>query len=66
MQYVSNFSGWAGAVPLWGGEVAKKVNYLNQGGTLWAFKLPKQLAATNQNLRATTFGARCFLKRSLP
>ena len=31
--------------PLWGGEVAKKVNYLNQGGTVWTFKLPKQLAA---------------------
>ena len=44
-QYVSIISGWGGAVPLWGGEVAKKVNYLNQGGTLWTFKLPKQLAA---------------------
>jgi len=44
-QYVSIISGWGGAVPLWGGEVAKKVNYLNQGGTLWTFKLPRQLAA---------------------
>ncbi len=44
-QYVSVISGWGGAVPLWGGEVAKKVNYLNQGGMLWTFKLPKQLAA---------------------
>ncbi|MEL6678640.1 MAG: PQQ-dependent methanol/ethanol family dehydrogenase [Pseudomonadota bacterium] len=44
-QYVSVISGWGGAVPLWGGEVAKKVNYLNQGGTLWTFKLPRQLAA---------------------
>ncbi|MDJ0827052.1 MAG: PQQ-dependent methanol/ethanol family dehydrogenase [Rhodobacter sp.] len=43
-QYVSVISGWGGAVPLWGGEVAKKVNYLNQGGTLWTFKLPKALA----------------------
>ena len=40
-QYVSVISGWGGAVPLWGGEVAKKVNYLNQGGLLWTFKLPK-------------------------
>ena len=40
-QYVSVISGWGGAVPLWGGEVAKKVNYLNQGGTLWTFRLPK-------------------------
>lgn len=44
-QYVSVISGWGGAVPLWGGEVAKKVNYLNQGGTVWTFKLPKQLAS---------------------
>lgn len=44
-QYVTVVSGWGGAVPLWGGEVAKKVNYLNQGGTVWTFKLPKQLAA---------------------
>ena len=43
-QYVTVISGWGGAVPLWGGEVAKKVNYLNQGGMLWTFKLPKQLA----------------------
>ncbi|WP_417721731.1 PQQ-dependent methanol/ethanol family dehydrogenase [Salipiger sp.] len=46
-QYVSVVSGWGGAVPLWGGEVAKKVNYLNQGGMVWTFKLPKQLAAAN-------------------
>lgn len=46
-QYVSVISGWGGAVPLWGGEVAKKVNYLNQGGTLWTFRLPKQLASSN-------------------
>ena len=44
-QYVSIASGWGGAVPLWGGEVAKKVNYLNQGGMIWTFKLPKQLAS---------------------
>lgn len=43
-QYVSVISGWGGAVPLWGGEVAKKVNFLNQGATLWTFKLPKALA----------------------
>jgi alcohol dehydrogenase (cytochrome c) len=46
-QYVSIISGWGGAVPLWGGEVAKKVNYLNQGSLLWTFKLPKQLASAN-------------------
>lgn len=46
-QYVSIVSGWGGAVPLWGGEVAKKVNYLNQGGMVWTFKLPKELAMAN-------------------
>lgn len=46
-QYVSVISGWGGAVPLWGGEVAKKVNYLNQGGLLWTFRLPKELASAN-------------------
>ena len=44
-QFVSIVSGWGGAVPLWGGEVAKKVNYLNQGGIVWTFKLPKQMAS---------------------
>ncbi|NVK32320.1 MAG: PQQ-binding-like beta-propeller repeat protein, partial [Gammaproteobacteria bacterium] len=43
-QYVSVASGWGGAVPLWGGEVAKKVNYLNQGASIWTFRLPKALA----------------------
>jgi alcohol dehydrogenase (cytochrome c) len=44
-QYVSIVSGWGGAVPLWGGEVAKKVNFLNQGGMVWTFRLPKEMAA---------------------
>jgi alcohol dehydrogenase (cytochrome c) len=50
-QYVSVVSGWGGAVPLWGGEVAKKVNFLEQGGMVWVFKIPKaggaKVAATN-------------------
>ncbi len=44
-QYVAIMSGWGGAVPLWGGEVAKKVNYLNQGGLMWTFRLPKEMAS---------------------
>ena len=40
-QYVAVVSGWGGAVPLWGGEVAKAVKDFNQGGMLWVFKLPK-------------------------
>jgi alcohol dehydrogenase (cytochrome c) len=38
-QYVAVMSGWGGAVPLWGGEVAKKVSMLEQGGSVWVFKL---------------------------
>jgi alcohol dehydrogenase (cytochrome c) len=40
-QYVAVVSGWGGAVPLWGGDVAKKVNYLEQGGSVWVFKIAK-------------------------
>ena len=40
-QYVSVVSGWGGAVPLWGGDVAKKVALLEQGGMVWVFKIPK-------------------------
>ncbi len=39
-QYVTIVSGWGGAVPLWGGEVAKRVKNLNQGGSIWTFKIP--------------------------
>ncbi|MBB5722371.1 alcohol dehydrogenase (cytochrome c) [Loktanella ponticola] len=46
-QYVTVISGWGGAVPLWGGEVAQTVNYLNQGGLLWTFRLPEQYASAN-------------------
>ena len=37
-QYVSVISGW-------GGEVAKKVNFLNQGDKLWTFRLPREVAS---------------------
>jgi alcohol dehydrogenase (cytochrome c) len=46
-QWVAIVAGWGGAVPLWGGEVAKAVVNINQGGSVWAFKVPKQLAAAN-------------------
>ena len=44
-QFIAIASGWGGAVPLWGGEVAKQVKYLNQGGSVWVFKLPKAVAS---------------------
>jgi len=40
-QYIGVASGWGGAVPLWGGEVAKKVKDISQGGSFWVFKLHK-------------------------
>jgi alcohol dehydrogenase (cytochrome c) len=40
-QYIAVVSGWGGAVPLWGGDVAKKVSFLEQGGSVWVFKLLK-------------------------
>jgi len=40
-QYVAVAAGWGGAVPLWGGDVARRVNFLEQGGSVWVFKLHK-------------------------
>lgn len=40
-QYIAIVSGWGGAVPLWGGEVAKQIKENNQGGTVHVFKLHK-------------------------
>ncbi len=45
-QYVSVASGWGGAVPLWGGDVARVVKDFNQGGMVWTFKLPKDRVAS--------------------
>jgi len=45
-QFVAVMSGWGGAVPLWGGEVAKTFKDINQGGSLWVFKLPRDVATT--------------------
>jgi len=44
-QMISVVSGWGGAVPLWGGEVAKSTAGINQGGMVWTFKLPRKMAA---------------------
>ncbi|MDV7339341.1 methanol/ethanol family PQQ-dependent dehydrogenase [Terasakiella sp. A23] len=38
-QFIAVVSGWGGAVPLWGGDVAKRIKNLNQGGSVWVFKL---------------------------
>jgi alcohol dehydrogenase (cytochrome c) len=38
-------AGWGGAVPLWGGDVAKMVKDIDQGGSYWVFRLPQKSAA---------------------
>ncbi|WP_424196244.1 methanol/ethanol family PQQ-dependent dehydrogenase [Ampullimonas aquatilis] len=40
-QYVGLHSGYGGAVPLWGGDMAELTKQLQQGGSYWVFKLPK-------------------------
>lgn len=40
-QYIAVVSGWGGAVPLWGGEVAKSIKHISQGGMVHVFKLHK-------------------------
>ncbi len=44
-QMITVVSGWGGAVPLWGGEVAKTIAHFNQGAMTWTFKLPKTTAS---------------------
>jgi len=44
-QWVSVVSGWGGAVPLWGGEVAKSVAHLSQGGMVWTFRAARRTAS---------------------
>ncbi|SFM03951.1 PQQ-dependent methanol/ethanol family dehydrogenase [Variovorax sp. OV329] len=56
-QYVSVVSGWGGAVPLWGGEVAKKVNLLEQGGMVWVFKIPGASGSSRTAKTAQAGGA---------
>ena len=34
-------SGYGGAVPLWGGDMAELTKQVTQGGSMWVFKLPK-------------------------
>ncbi|KAA0875368.1 PQQ-dependent methanol/ethanol family dehydrogenase [Nitrincola tapanii] len=40
-QYVGVVSGYGGAVPLWGGDMANLTKPVPQGGSFWAFKLPQ-------------------------
>ncbi len=40
-QYIGLANGYGGAVPLWGGDMAELTRQVTQGGSFWAFKLPK-------------------------
>ncbi len=40
-QYIGIASGYGGAVPLWGGDMADLTKTVTQGGSYWVFKLPK-------------------------
>lgn len=42
-QYIGVASGYGGAVPLWGGELAELTKPVPQGGSFWVFKLPKMI-----------------------
>lgn len=40
-QYIGLASGYGGAVPLWGGDMADLTKPVSQGGSFWVFKLKK-------------------------
>jgi alcohol dehydrogenase (cytochrome c) len=40
-QYIGIASGYGGAVPLWGGDMADLTKTVTQGGSFWVFKLQK-------------------------
>jgi alcohol dehydrogenase (cytochrome c) len=41
-QYVGIASGYGGAVPLWGGDMASLTKSVSQGGSFWVFELPER------------------------
>ena len=44
-QYVGLASGYGGAVPLWGGDMADQTKQVSQGGSFWVFEVPQATAA---------------------
>jgi PQQ-dependent dehydrogenase (methanol/ethanol family) len=44
-QYLGIASGYGGAVPLWGGDMADMTKKVTQGGSFWVFKLPRAAVA---------------------
>lgn len=44
-QYIGIASGYGGAVPLWGGDMADQTKLVSQGGSFWVFELPTDTAS---------------------
>ncbi|MDR7038529.1 MULTISPECIES: PQQ-dependent methanol/ethanol family dehydrogenase [Methylobacterium] len=44
-QYIGIASGYGGAVPLWGGDMADQTKLVSQGGSFWVFELPTTTAS---------------------
>lgn len=47
-QYLGIASGYGGAVPLWGGDMATLTTQVSQGGSFWVFEVPDELLASAQ------------------
>lgn len=45
-QYLGIASGYGGAVPLWGGDMAQLTTTVSQGGSFWVFEIPDALLAS--------------------
>lgn len=45
-QYLGIASGYGGAVPLWGGDMATLTTQVSQGGSFWVFEIPTELLAS--------------------
>jgi len=48
-QYIGVTTGYGGAVPLWGGDMADLTKPVPQGGSFWAFKLPSWDKSVSKN-----------------
>ncbi|HRN85431.1 MAG TPA: PQQ-binding-like beta-propeller repeat protein, partial [Hyphomicrobium sp.] len=46
-QYIGLASGYGGAVPLWGGDMADMTKQVSQGGSFWVFEVPQRTASSD-------------------
>lgn len=44
-QYIGIASGYGGAVPLWGGDMAEQTKGVSQGGSFWVFAVEREIAS---------------------